>query len=230
MRKTKAARLAGFALTAGATVSLAGFAVSSTGAYFSESHAGSVNASTGGVHATTTDLTLDYTHLLPGQGEAQTFSFRNTGTAPEDFWLVLPTNGAGAFDGPGGSDAALGRYGHFLLNAPAGSFDSYNLAAPHQGDSGPVCPTDVNGHGGSSQQAATTSDYSVAFCPVPDAILLASAVPVGTTKTATLTFGFTKLMTSSAQEDSVLSEVSPFKVVATQQNIRPDDPNVNPNN
>ena len=49
MRKSRAVRVAGFVGALGASAALVGFAASSTGAYFTDSHTGAVNASTGSV-------------------------------------------------------------------------------------------------------------------------------------------------------------------------------------
>ena len=120
----------------------------------------------------------------------------------------------------------LGVYGHFALASPAGSFTSFNLATAGTGShSGPTCSVDANGHGGSSAQPADRSDYSVAFCPVPNAILLSSNLTNGQTGTAHITFGFTKLMNNPAQENLPLANVADFQIVATQHGVLPTDPN-----
>ena len=49
MRKSRAVRVAGFVGALGASAALVGFAASGTGAYFTDSHTGSINASTGSI-------------------------------------------------------------------------------------------------------------------------------------------------------------------------------------
>jgi hypothetical protein len=49
MRKSRAVRVAGFVGALGASAALVGFAATGTGAYFSDSHTGAINASTGSV-------------------------------------------------------------------------------------------------------------------------------------------------------------------------------------
>jgi hypothetical protein len=230
MSKKTMAKVAGFTAALGVTGALVGVAASSTGAYFTDSHSGTVSASTGGVHVNTSDLALNFTSLLPGEYKTNTVSYTAAGTGAEDIWLVLPSDGtAGAFNGLGGSSAALGRYGHFAVTSPAGSFTSYNLSTDPTSPSTASCGVDVNGHGGSNQEATSTNNADngsyVPYCAVPNAILLDSNLTYGQSGSADITFGFTKLLKSAAQEDSALASVAQFKIVATQHGIRPDDVN-----
>ncbi len=240
MRKSRAVRVAGFVGALGASAALVGFAASSTGAYFTDSHTGTMQASTGTVKVATTPGdkgTLNFTNLLPGQYQNQTISYQALGTGSEDIWLVFPTNPDGtlnpseAFTGTPGDGGphgggGLGRYGHLAISAPAGSFTSYNLsnAVAHSTD---VCPIDINGHGGSNAQAATTADYP-SYCAPKDAILLSSGLTYGQTGAATITFGFTPLLKDPAAQGQALAPVAQYKIVATQHGVRPDDPNVAP--
>jgi hypothetical protein len=227
---SKAWRLGGFVVALGASGALIASATGATGAYFTDSHSGTVQSSTGTVRVNTSALTLNFTNLLPGEFQTNDVNYTAAGTGAEDIWLVLPAGGAYAFNGvaggPGG-DAALGRYGHFAVSSPAGSFTSFNLATvgtvtPHLG---PSCSVDGNGHGGSSAQAADRSDYSVPFCPVPNAILLSSNLTYGQSGTAHITFGFTKLMNDPAQQGLPLAPIAQFQIVATQHGVLPNDPN-----
>jgi hypothetical protein len=230
MSSGKAWRLGGFVAALAASAGLVATASGATGAYFTESKPGALNVSTGGVHLSTSDLQLNFNGLLPGDLQDKTVTYTSTGSAPEDIWLVLPTDGsADALFGTAGEAsgaAALGRYGHFAISSPAGSFTSYNLATAGTGThSGPTCTVDALGHGGSSQQAANRTDYTTPFCPVPTAILLSGGLAPGATASATITFGFTKLMNNPAQEDQPLSTLAKFNVVATQHGVTPNDPN-----
>ncbi|UQX88761.1 hypothetical protein M6D93_01875 [Jatrophihabitans telluris] len=230
MSKKKLGRIVGFAVAAGATATMVGFAASSTGAYFTDVHNGSVKASLGNVKVNTSDLSLNFTSLLPGEFQTKTINYTGAGTGAEDIWLVLPSDGsAAAFNGTGGSDAALGRYGHFAVSSPAGSFTSYNLASPGSGiHSGDSCGVDANGHGGSNDQAADKTTL-VNFCPVPNAILLSSNLSYGESASADVTYGWTKLLKGPNLDGGTpLAPIASFRIVATQHGVTPTDVNNNP--
>jgi hypothetical protein len=232
MQKSKAIRLAGFVGALGASAVLVGAAVQGTGAYFTDSHNGSINASTGHVRVTVTpgNGNLNFTGLLPGDYQSKNVDYVAHGTGAEDIWLVFPSDGsAEAFVGaPDDSyGGGLGRYGHFAVSSTNGaSFTSYNLSNERTTDNvaGPNCSVDANGEGGSNAAAADRSDYSVPYCAPRNAILLASGLNNGDSGTATFTFGYTPLMNNPAQQDSGPQTVA-YKIVATQHGIRPDNPN-----
>jgi hypothetical protein len=230
MQKAKAIRLAGFVGALGASAVLVGAAVQGTGAYFSDSHNGSISATTGHVSLAVSPANgeLNFSGMLPGDYQSKDVAYTAHGTGAEDVWLVFPTNGdAEAFVGnpSDASGGGLGRYGHFALSSTNGAhFTSYNLNNPGTGShSGDSCPTDANGEGGSNAQPATPTDTQVAFCAPPNAILLASGLANGQGGTATFTFGFTPLLRNTSQEDSLQASVA-YKIVATQAGIRPDNP------
>lgn len=224
---SKAWRLGGFIAALGASGALIASATGATGAYFTDSHDGTINASTGSVKVSTTDLTLNYTGLLPEEFQTKDVQYWAQGSGAEDIWLVLPTDGsADALNGVAGTpsgDAALGRYGHFAISSPAGSFTSFNLATAGTGiHSGNSCGVDGNGHGGSATEATDKTDL-IDFCPVPNAILLSSNLTNGQSGTAHITFGFTKLLTGP--QGASLTQVAKFQIVATQHGVLPTDPN-----
>ena len=222
MRKAKALRIAGFVGALGASAALITAAVQGTGAYFTDSHNGAVNASTGTVKVNVSDLALNFTDLLPGEFKTNNINYTAAGSEPEDIWLVLPTDGTAELFNGGPGSTALGRYGHFAVSSPAGDFTSYNLTT---GPSG--CPIDGNGHGGSNQQATTTNSSDpgsvVPYCGVPNATLLSSNLATGDGATAQVTFGYTKVLKSG--QGASLAQIAQFKIVATQHGVRPDDPN-----
>jgi hypothetical protein len=229
MQKKKAAKLAGFAGALCASGALIAFGVAGTGAYFSDSHDGTISASTGGIHIDTTDTSLNFANLLPGDYQTKTIDYTarpNGGT--EDVWLVLPnTADNDAFTGtPQAGPTPLGRYGHFALASTGGAhFTSFNLANPgdgiHSGDSCNVDP--ATGWGGSDRQAATVDDDAVPFCAPAHAILLQSNMAAGDAGHVNLTFGFTPILKSG--QDSAMGPIEQFQIVATQHGVRPDDPN-----
>jgi hypothetical protein len=233
MRKSKAVRVVGFVGALGASAALVGFAATGTGAYFTDSKPGSINASTGSVKliVSPSDGKLNFTNLLPGEYQDQNIDYTAAGTGSEDIWMVLPSDGsAEALVGQkdDGSGGGLGRYGHFAVTAPDGSFTSYNLAnRPPSDPNGPVCGVDGNGHGGSNQVAADKKDYSLPYCAPANAILLQSGLTYGQGGRATVTFGFTPLLTGP--QSGPLSQVAAYKIVATQHGIRPEN-STNPAN
>ena len=220
-------RLAGIAAALGASALLVGTATGTTGAYFTDSKPGVINAATGGVHVKTSDLTLNFAGLLPGEFQTKTIDYQNMGSGQQDIWLVLPTGQAPWLNGVPGDpnipgQAPLGRYGHFAVTAPNGSFTSYNLASNRPTDSSAPCSVDQYGRGGSDAQAADTTTI-VAYCPVPNAILLSYGLNPTESGTASVTFGYTKLLKGGM--DSAWLPIANFKIVATQHGVFPNDPN-----
>jgi hypothetical protein len=227
MNKKKTARVAGFVGALGASALLLGAAANTTGAYFTDSHDGAINSSTGQVKVDTTDLQLNFDQLLPGEYKTQRVDYTARGTGSEDLWMVFPTDGsAEALVGTAGDSAGggLGRFGHLQITSTGGaSFVSNNLnnagTGSHSGDS---CGIDGNGWGGSSQEAADSHDNLVPFCAPKNAILLQSGMNSGDTGYANVEFGFTKLLHG---QNAPHAQVAKFKIVATQHGIRPDNPN-----
>jgi len=224
MQHMKAIKLTGFVGALCASAALVGAAATTTGAYFTDSHNGSINAGTGKVKVDTTDLSLNFANLLPGEYQTKTIGYTARTTGSEDIWLVLPTDGSAvAFTGSAGS-AALGRYGHFAVSSTDGaSFTSYNLTrAPSGTAPDQSCPIDANGEGGSAAQAATKADL-IPYCAPADAILLASGVSEGHAGTASIEFGYTPLL--KGPQGAPPTQLVKFQIVATQHGVRPDDPN-----
>ena len=202
-----------------------------TGAYFSDSHDGTISASTGAVTIEVSNLALSFDKLMPGTFQTKDVTYKATGTGPQDIWLVLPTDptSATAFlngqKGTPGATPALGRYGHFAVDGNAGDFTSFNLtmaATPSAAD----CPVSSAGHGGSIEQGIDATNGYPPYCPVPKAILLHRDLAVGATDSAKITFGYTKLLKAKAAQNSASRVVAPFKIVATQPGILPTDTNV----
>lgn len=242
MNKGKTARLAGFIGALCATGALVGAGVQATGAYFTDSHDGSLSASNGHILVKTTNTHLDFTGLLPGVDKSMQITYRpRDNSANEDVWLVFDsaTNAYGAFTGAKGTDynghtsGGLGGYGHFKVHSDQGyGFESYNLQLPNDhadgsygagyykhNDNG-TCSVNSVGNGGEHTKAVgpTNATDSVPECGVPAAIKLASNISAGHTHTATVTFGLTGKATD--QDQGSWADV-PFKVVATQVGVSP---------
>jgi hypothetical protein len=230
MDKKKTARVAGFVGALGASALLLGAAANTTGAYFTDSHTGQLNAGTGHVTVDTTDLTLNFDNLLPGAYKTQRVDYTARGTDAEDIWMVFPNDAGQAEalvgapdDGRGGG---LGRYGHLKIASTGGAnFVSNNLSNHVAGDP-TSCNIDGNGWGGSTAEAASTATL-VPYCAPANAILLQSGMNNGDGGHADVEFGFTKLLKGG--QSGPLSKLATFKIVATQHGVRPDNVN-NPAN
>ncbi len=229
MSRTKAIRVAGFVGALCASAALIGGTAATTGAYFTDSHDGSITASSGHLRldVSADQLQLSFTDLAPGEYQTKTIGYSTDSTTNEDVWLVFtPGTAYGQFTGAKGDaaypDGGLGRFGHFAV-ADNGTtrFTSYNLANAPAGVTGQSCPVDANGNGGSNQQPTSPTD-TPPYCGVPLAIKLADNLPGGTTgQTVQVTFGVTGRWTA---QDSPVTSV-PFKLVATQHGVRPDASN-----
>ncbi len=229
MERKKAIKLGGFAGALCASAALVGISVSGTGAYFTDSHAGSINAGTGHVKVDTTDLSLNFNNLLPGEYQTKTVGYTARTSGAEDIWLVFPDHGNDAFSHiPVSGPIPLGRYGHFAVSSTNGaSFTSYNLALSPNGGIGASdsCTIDANGEGGSTAQSATAADAAPPYCAPAGAILLASNLTEGQGGTASLEFGYTPLLKDPAAQGLATAPLVNFQIVATQHGIRPDNPN-----
>jgi hypothetical protein len=230
MNKSKAARVAGFIGALGASAALVGAAVNTTGAYFTDSKAGTINAGTGTVKITAgSDTKLNFENLLPGEDKTQQVSYQALGTGKQDLWFVLDPATSKQLTGPDG----LGRYGHFKLSSDGGaSFESYNLTDNAPSGSGDArCPDNGYGSGGSNAPVASLSDPPPPYCAVPKAILLQQNMNYGDVGTTTITFGFTKFLKNKSADGTVNFQgqstklLAGYKLVATQHGIRPDDAN-----
>lgn len=100
MRKSMILRLAGFIGAAGLTAALVGSAVAGTGAYFSESApTKTISATLGSIHLNSSAINdLTFTNMLPGESSTQTATFSNSGTNPEDVWVVFAAADIGVHD------------------------------------------------------------------------------------------------------------------------------------
>jgi hypothetical protein len=244
MSHGKAWRVGGFIAALGASAGLIAAATGATGAYFSDSHSGTINATSGHLKLDLTDsgqLTMSFTDLIPGQDQTKHVGFTtdSSSSVTEDVWVVFPTTTSadktaysqftGAKGEFGYADGGLGRYGHVQIGATTGSYNrafvSYNLANdpalsdPVSGGNLSAC-YDANGRGGSTQQATSPSD-TPPYCGVPKAILVAANLSSGASGSVDITFGLTGRAT--AQEVPVFGV--DYQIVATQHGVRPDAPN-----
>ncbi|MHB1800568.1 MAG: hypothetical protein ACYCU5_02715, partial [Actinomycetes bacterium] len=130
MNKGTALRLGGFVAAVGTSAALIAAASGTTGAYFSDTHSGTMQATSGHLLLTISDSSstaLDFTDLMPGVNQQKNISYTTDSSpnAREDIWLVFPvttsvqqlayaefTGAKGEF---GYADGGLGRYGHFAV-------------------------------------------------------------------------------------------------------------------
>ncbi len=226
MNKGKIARLAGFVGVLGATTVLITTAVTGTGAYFTDSHSGSIAASSGHLTLNVSNPNLSFPNLLPGEDKTVNIGYNVDSSGNSDIWMTFTDTAAycaftGASDDPANCGGGLGRYGHFAVANDNGIlFQSYNLKNAPAGITGTSCAIDANGDGGSAQGSTSVSN-TPPYCGVPLAIKLASDLPNGSSGTIKTTFGITGRATG---QNAPVATV-PFNIVATQVGVRPDAAN-----
>jgi hypothetical protein len=227
MNKRKTARVAAFIGAVGASAALIASAVGTTGAYFTDTEAGSVGTSYGHVVLNkASNFNLAFDNLLPGKYQDKTVSYDTVGASDtEDIWLVFDKSNSTyqAITGTNG----IGGFGHFAVFNNAGNqlFSSWNLHNdPSTGQSG--CANDL-GHGGNGRNDdytynhnATPANPNDTYCGIPGAIKIESGVPANNARQFQITYGITPRASNAWQ--SFPSSSLPFKVVATQEGIRPD--------
>jgi len=127
-----------------ATVALLGgtawVASSTTGAYFSDTHTGSIGGTVGSIKVTpyggsgAENMNLSFTKMLPGDPQTVTVNYTNSGENPEDVYIVF--NNATALSALNN----LGTYGEASLSANGTAlFHSTNLN-DRSGTCGPFSP------------------------------------------------------------------------------------------
>jgi hypothetical protein len=87
-----------------ATLALLGgtvwIAAGTTGAYFSDTHGGTISGTVGSILVTPSGgtgaehMNLSFDKLLPGEPQTVTVSYKNTGNSPEDVWITFPNKTA----------------------------------------------------------------------------------------------------------------------------------------
>jgi hypothetical protein len=127
-----------------ATLALLGgtvwIAAGTTGAYFTDTHDGTITGSIGSIRVTpskadgTTGMKLSFDKLLPGDLQTVRVNYKNTGNSPEDVWIVFPNATAlSALN-------SMGHWGEVHLGANGSEiFASTNLNDRTETCSGPLC-------------------------------------------------------------------------------------------
>ncbi len=235
----KAWRLGGFVAALAASAGLIATASGATGAYFTDTHPGSISANSGhlkvninsvsgGATASGPDsLVLDFKDLYPTDYRTETINYSTDSiVGNEDLWLVFPTdnqfqqNVFDMFTGPGSSynGGGLGRYGHFAVaDTHSGTvFSSYNLSSGYTSD----CVPDAFGHAIAGPGTTDAINTGATPCAVPQKIKLASNLATGANGHVTLTFGLTSRQTQQDQVEFQGYGVA-FQIVATQPGVTP---------
>lgn len=229
MRKAKALRVAGFVGALCASAALVGTSVAGTGAYFTDSHDGTIASSSG--HLTLDGVgqtNLNFANLMPGEDQTANIPYTvNVSSGKVDVWMVFDATSAGYghFTGAkntsyqGYTDGGMGRYGHFQVgNNGAVAFRSHNLqiaANPADNCSDGTVPG-TDGRGGSDVKSASNAE-----CGVPAAIKLASNLSNTATGNVNIVFGLSGKQTQQDQTEWTVG----YKIVATQAGHAPNDPN-----
>ena len=218
MNKNKTGRIVAFITALGASAALIGAAAQTTGAYFTDSKSGNIGASFGKVALNRVgSFDASFADLRPGEYQDQTITYNtNTGTGDQDIWLVFDQTDA-AYQ----AINTVGGYGHFAVSDNAGDnlFSGWNLKLLN----GTSPCADSDGHANQPERPGvwkyTAEDPTSTLCGIPGAIKLQSDVPANSERHFTMTFGVTPRATAPWASFSI-----PFKVVATQPDIRPDSP------
>ena len=207
-------RLAGFVATVGAAAVMVAATVASTGAYFSDTKSGSINGTFGNVSVATSggsganSLDFTFTKMLPAEWKTAKITVTNTGTGPEDIWMV--------FDNANKSWSwlnSLGTYGEMTINGK--NYNNLNNKYP-QGTPSPGYPP-------------------IAFVPAQNKI---GTLAPGLTYTFEVKFRWTYKTKAAALQNGpafwtgnpdnpVLDTSAPgpltYAIVATQPGITPDN-------
>lgn len=197
-----------------AAVAMVGIGLS--GAYFSDTHAGAISGTIGsikidaGVNADTGGgLNLTFNNLLPGEPQSVTVNYKNTGTSPQDIWIVFPN--AEALKALNN----LGTYGSVSIVDTQGGVNwfSENLNDAHTS--------------GTPGNEGVATIYNV-----PEKMLLQSNVAANASGSMTFTFAYaSKLGTASKSSGggfwnyyplgSTTNNGLPYQIVATQVGQQP---------
>lgn len=180
MRRITGLRIVAWLTTLAAVIALAIVATGFTGAYFSDTHSGAISGTigsikitpSGGSGADNTDFT--FANLLPGVPQSAVVHYQNTGTNPEDVWLVFPNATAlSALNN-------LGTYGEVHVSVGSHTlFESTNL----------------------NDRVATCGPLKPSGCwPLPAQIKVASNLGPTASGSVTFTFNYAGKLSDPAAE------------------------------
>ena len=197
--KVKALSIAASVALLGGTAFLASGA---TGAYFSDTHPGNISGTIGNIHvapfggggATGTDLA--FSNLLPGVAQTVKLSYTNTGSDPQDVYIVF--NNATAL----GALNDLGHYGEAHLSANGNAlFDSANL-----------------------KDSPSCGAFSPSGCwPLKSQYLLTSNLPAGATGDVSFSFNYTGKLKGQAPAGAAAPVWNTYPALDGQAVVDPAD-------
>lgn len=198
--KVKAVSLAASVALLGGTAFLASGA---TGAYFSDTHSGSISGTIGNIHVTpfggsgADGTNLSFTNMLPGVAQTVALKYKNTGSAPQDVYIVF--NNATALSALND----LGHYGEAHLSANGTAlFDSNNLS-DHVSTCGPLSPTGC--------------------WPMKSQYLLASNVAPGAVGNVSFSFNYTGKLKAQAPAGAPAPVWNTYPALDGQTTINPNE-------
>lgn len=212
MSKKQFLKITGFIGTLGAGAALVATAATGTGAYFTDSASGTISGTMGSIKIQAGDggpaaTTISFTKMLPGEKGKQTVSFKNVGENAQDVWVVFPQSALG--DGNHSTDDHLvndlGTYATIQIKS-AGStvFYSDNL-----NDDQTSCP-----------DGAADPSVGRACHALPTMVKLADNLAPGAG--GNMEFAFTPDAKFKTNQSLPVLNL-PYKLVATQHGIAPDN-------
>ncbi|MDE3206103.1 MAG: hypothetical protein KGQ66_17995 [Acidobacteriota bacterium] len=241
-------RLTAFAGALAGSAALVAAASGTTGAYFNDTHSGTVTGNIGSIKVVTSggggtdNLDFNFANMLPGVYQTATVGYTNTGVNNEDVYLVF--NNAQALHAVNN----LGSYGAAkILSNGTEVFSSTNLDDGEMANLSSIDPTTSH----CSNSSVAMVPLSPTGCwPIPNVIKLASNVAPGHGGNMQFSFALGAKLKSEAAElaqffcypliqnpsdpsnptDQVCNTSNPsyglpYQIVATQPGIAPNDPN-----
>lgn len=239
-------KVAAFGGTLAGSAALIAAASGATGAFFNDTHSGTLTGNVGSILVATSNLTLDMQNMLPGTWNTKTVHYVNNGANAQDVWVVFTNKTAlHALNN-------MGQYGQVTIkNTGTRKFYSINLSDGETAAGGPI--TQAGGHCTSTKAAAAATDVALTTnesgstpgCwPLKNAIELASNVTPGQGGTMTFSFAmgpkfkgsalegqpffcYPLVQNGSNQETQTCTGANhglPYEIVATQPGIAPTNP------
>jgi hypothetical protein len=233
MKSRTATRVLALSVTTVAALGLAATASGVTGAYFSDTKAGTISGTIGSVRIDTyggtgdDDLNLAFNNLMPGEPKNVTFGYTSQGTGPQDLWLTFPNVPAlHALNN-------LGRFGALTVtdSSSGAVFYSANL------QDGRTRVDGTNSCGTFAPGGTPTNCW-----PLPPKLLVRSNLAPGASGSVTITFQYSSALTGTggpaawngypanrfpggeafgADADGPAGSGLPYRVVATQAGQTP---------
>jgi hypothetical protein len=217
--RSRRQRVAAFIAATGGALALVGLAASTTGAYFTDVHAGSVNGTFGKVAVSVNNvavpsgdsasgpnsMAIQWNNMLPGSDKTVTYQVTNTGSANESIWLAFDNS-----NGEWSNINQLGTYGDAKISSPMLNADYNNLNNNYS-----------EGTVAAGTNACGDPNPAIAYLPAQNHV--ADLAP-GQTTSFTFSLGFTSCISNHAYQGGPAFQAPLLTdVIATQQGISPSD-------